>query len=200
MTAGGHEPRSEVPPDSADDWAGPSRRRWELSSRAKVGVVLASVLGVFVLLINLDADDRGDRLNKALVRNLTFSREVWRACAPPELAKEADDPGGYYDGRFHSFIRLNFVEVPARRWWQRLTKSQPFKGTVSVTARNSSFDCDLRVAFTAQVAWREETVHHNSSALHSTRDGWTTTVPYYDLSEVHVLNAISDPVHERLVY
>jgi len=153
-----------------------------------LGVLAAGVLAFMVFLIASNPEDREGKLKNELWRHLTFSRAIWCACQPAGVPPSADDEQLNYR-YFYSDISVNYTDVPPLRWWQRLTRAQPFQGTASINAKSDSFDCDLTFGFTAAIAYREGSVLGHGPRGNSRRTDVTRA--YYDITDVRVLKATS---------
>jgi hypothetical protein len=138
------------------------RPRLKLPSPAWMAVIAGAVVLLLVVLVGADPDDRGEKLQDALSRSVLWSREIADWCrrqAPGSVLDTDEDPRTTLPRRHFSGVYVWQLQVPRRPWWQRLARPQPFSGRARLSAGDRvGASCDLQVAFTAAIEWRDVSV------------------------------------------
>ncbi len=196
MMSGVNDPDSAGAPISL-------RPRPVISLRAWIAMVGGSALLFVVAMIAGDPEDRGPMLERAIYRRLDGAREVDEWCPqalPPPPARH--HTGGPYDDLLDDLAELerprpppdsfkvNYLDVPPHPWWQRLTRTQPFTGTASITASRGYTTCELRVRFEARIEWKD--VWHTTHDQFGHASGMASSKrPYYEIAGLH--NVTGEP-------
>jgi hypothetical protein len=163
-------------------------------SRRWLAVVGGSVLVFGIAMVASDPEDRGQKLRHAVFERLDGAKELENLCQPPNTAPPAE-PDRPRDATAdllaelerqpppEDTFKLDYVDAPPRKWWQRLTRTQPFHGEASITVSHLSATCELRIRFDASIQWCDVVV--------TTHDGrgnpnGSSTVKraYYAISDV----------------
>ncbi len=138
-------------------------------SRRWLAVIGGCVLVFGIAMVASDPEDRGQKLRYAVFDRLDGAKELENLCQPPNIVPPAE-PYGPRDATAdllaeleeqpppEDTFKLNYVDAPPRKWWQRLTRTQPFHGEASVTLTHLSATCELRIRFKASIEWRDVVV------------------------------------------
>jgi hypothetical protein len=163
-------------------------------------MVGGSALVFAVAMVAADPEDRGQMLQDALYRRLYRAPEIDEWCPqapPPRPARHRTE--GWYDDLLDKLERpppppdsfkVNYLDVPPRRWWQRLRRTQPFTGAASITTSRRYATCDLRVRFAARIEWKD--------VSYTTHDRWghpmgssSSRRPYYEITQIQNVTGAS---------
>ena len=138
------------------------RPHLKLSSFGWLAAIAAAVGLAFVLLTAGDPDDRGEKLRDALVQNVVLSSEIGDWCRQRSPGAVLDPPRGWPATRPHrqfSQAMIWSLDLPPRRWSDRLSPPQPFSGRARLSlGERVGASCDLVVDFKAAIAGREVSV------------------------------------------
>jgi hypothetical protein len=134
-------------------------------SRRWLAVFGAGMLVFGIAMIASDPEDRGETLRYAVFERLAGAKELENLCQAPDIAPPADpnSPEAIADllAKLDHLppppdtLKLNYIDAPPRKWWQRLTRTQPFHGEASITLGHLSATCELRIRFEASIEWRD---------------------------------------------